>query len=139
TLLPEESAIRAVTVKALRAERGDDMGAVGRWRRVGVARLRVALDPGHALAGDPVPDDLAAALVEGVDPPGVFRRLLDRADVAVVGRSQYGLAVGADGRRHVDAILPDDGARVSQAGDGCFPANVVVPAGVPGDRWELAV
>src|SRR5262249_6337733 len=139
TLLPEELAIAVVAVKAFRAERGEDMAAVGRRRRVGVAALRVAFDLGHARAGRLFPDDLAAALVYTVDPPGVLRRFLDRIDVTVQARFEIGLAVAADRRGDVNAVFPDDRAGVAEAGDWRLPADVEVLLHVPGERRKLAV
>src|SRR5207249_1813911 len=112
-LLPQELPVAVVAVHPLRAERGDDVRAVGRRRGVGVAPLRVALHLRDALAGGLLPEDLAAALVEAVHAPGVLRRLLDRIDVAVQARAKLGLAVGADRRGDVNAVLPDDRAGVA--------------------------
>ena len=122
-----------------RAEHRDDAAAVGDRRGVRLARLGVALDLRRALECLALPEDLASRLVQAVDLPGVLGEIVDRRDVAVEPRPEGLVAGAADGGDDEDAIAPDHGAGVRDAGDRGLPADVLLGVDVPLDDRALAV
>jgi hypothetical protein len=66
-------------------------------------------------------------------------RLVDRIDIAVETRAEIRFTIAADRGGEVDAVVPDDGAGMTEARDWRLPADVVVFGGVPDERRELAV
>ena len=137
--LPQQRAVDAVGVDALRAERGDDEPAVRRRRGAGVGRLDVAQLARRALEGDALPDDLSRRRVEREQRPPLRRAIGRRIAVAVESGPERRLRIAADGARHEHAIAPHDRARVREAGDRRPPAHVLARLRVPGVRQLLAV
>ena len=137
--LPERLAGHVEGVEPLGAEEREQVAAVGGERRGGVRRLRVALHLRHGGQHRPLPQDLPGPLVEAVDDPAVRRVVLHRRDVAVEAGLEPRLVAVADRRRDVEAVAPDDRARVAEAGDVGLPEDVLRRGDVPfgGQRKAL--
>ena len=138
--LPERLAVHVPRGKHTDgAEARDDAPAIGRRGRARLAGLRVTLHFRHAFVGVALPDDFSRGLVEAVDLPGVFRKVIHRRDVAVETGSERLVAGAADSRDHEDTVAPNHRAGGRDAGNRRFPADVLLGVDVPFDNGALPV
>ena len=99
----------------------------------------MAGDGGDAAGGFAGPEDAAVRAVEGIDEPGVGFAVGAAVYAAVGAVAEDRVGVGADRGGEEDAVAPDDGAGVAEAGDLRAPADVLAGAGVPLGRRGLPV
>jgi hypothetical protein len=90
----------------------------------------MALDPRHTLVTQGIPNDLAALFIERQHPPFVGFIFLDRLDVAVEPNLELSLA-RFNSRGEVNAIVPNNRARVGQARHCGLPADILTRPRVP--------
>ena len=62
--------------------------------------------------------------------------VIGRVAFAVESTLESGIGLAADGGGHEDATAPNDGARMREAWNLCFPDDVLRLTGVPGD-WRI--
>src|SRR4029453_16416877 len=85
------------------------------------------------------PEEGARFLVQTREPPRPLRVVDDGVDVAVEPDAERLVGLGAHGGRDEDAIAPDDGARMAEAGDVDLPGDVAAGRNVPGRGDALTV
>src|SRR5262245_21386761 len=90
----------------------------------------MALDTRDAFIGDAFPPYPSAVLIKAVDSPTMLRVILRQTNAVVFGNVRE-IIRRANGGREKDSIAPNDGARVSEAGDRGFPPYVDRLFGVP--------
>jgi hypothetical protein len=131
---PSKLAVHVEAEESLRPEKSHQAPAVGRGGRGSVARLDVALQPRSSAVGGLPPEDFAGRLLEREDLPSMRHHVpsgVDARDVAV-SKDERGIATGvSDGGRQVDAVAPDDGARVRETFHGSSPEDVRPRSKVP--------
>ena len=126
---PSEAALHVGHEETLVSEHEGDVRAVGRGRRVGIRALDVTRLPRRGLVQHAHPELASAGGIEAVQPPLVLDRVLREHDAFGFGVEHR---AGRHGAQHVDALLPDDRARVRQPGDRRAPADAGSVGGVPG-------
>ena len=116
-LFPEQVAVQVERVEALGAEEGDHTLAVGGGRGGGIAVVWMTSDSRLHLGSDFLPEDFSAPLVEAEELELVLGEI--GAEIGLAGERilENGVRILRDRAGDVDAIAPDDWARVPQAGD----------------------